>query len=79
MSVLVFGVDGTVRGVHSDAVQEVVAALGPITISRASHVEPNQRGWWVADMAPMGGPKLMPCRTRSEALSLEVDWLTSRL
>ena len=46
-----------------------------LTIQRGSHVEPNERGQWLADLAPVGGPVLGPFRLRSEALEAERDWL----
>ena len=55
--------------------------LGQPHIQRASHVEPDGRGQWIADLAPVGGPKLGPFSLRSAALEaerrwLEVHWLT---
>ena len=49
--------------------------LGPLTIQRASHVEPNAAGQWTADLSPVNGPQLGPFSTRSEGLTAEVDWL----
>ena len=49
--------------------------LGPLTIQRASHVEPNAAGQWTADLSPVNGPQLGPFPNRSEALAAEVDWL----
>lgn len=49
---------------------------------RASHVEPEGRGW-VADMGPVGGPVLTedgaPFRTRAAALAAEAAWLSERM
>jgi hypothetical protein len=67
--------DGTVRVIYSDALAPALNALGSVTIARASHVEPDAAGQWVADMAPVGGPKLAPCALRSEALAAEVAYL----
>jgi len=52
-----------------------LAALGELSIQRASHVEPDDRGQWWADMAPVNGPKLGPHVWRSEALAAEQTWL----
>jgi hypothetical protein len=49
--------------------------LGPLTIERASHVEPNAAGQWIADLSPVSGPQLGPFPNRSEALVAEVVWL----
>ena len=49
--------------------------LGEVHIQRASHVEPTPDGRWMADLRPVGGPVLGPCRRRSIALSMERQWL----
>jgi hypothetical protein len=49
--------------------------LGRLTITRASHVEPDAEGCWFADMGPVGGAVLGPFRSRSEALAAERGWL----
>jgi hypothetical protein len=68
---------GFVRAIHSDRLS--LASLGQVKISRASHVEPNEKGRWFADMAPVGGPRLdnngKGYGTRSAALRAEVEWL----
>jgi hypothetical protein len=65
--------DGTVRCIYSEEIPLV--ALGAATITRASHVEPDQHGRWLADLGPVGGPVLGPFQRRSEALAAEVGWL----
>jgi hypothetical protein len=65
--------DGRVRGIYGEAID--LAALGPIRISRASHVEPDEEGRWLADLAPVGGPVLGPYQRRSDALEAELAWL----
>ena len=52
-----------------------LAALGSLTIQRASHVEPDATGLWWADLTPVQGPCLGPFARRSEALIAEVQWL----
>jgi hypothetical protein len=52
-----------------------LAALGQVQITRGSHVEPDQQGQWLADLAPVGGPLLGPFARRSQALKAEVAWL----
>ena len=64
---------GQVRGIYGEAID--LAALGPPTISRASHVEPDEQGRWLADLSPVGGPVVGPFDRRSEALEAEVAWL----
>ncbi len=64
---------GTVRAVYSELIE--LAALGSPSITRASHVEPDQHGRWFADLAPVGGLVLGPFAQRSEALQAEQQWL----
>ena len=64
---------GLVRGVYGEAIN--LASLGTTSITRASHVEPNEEGRWLADLSPVGGPILGPFDRRSEALEAEVAWL----
>ena len=70
---LVIEADGRVRGVFGEEIDLV--ALGSPRISRASHVEPDDDGRWLADLAPVGGPLLGPFEGRSEALDAELSWL----
>jgi hypothetical protein len=52
-----------------------LTALGSVSISRASHVEPDAAGTWWADLAPVGGPRLGPFDRRTQALAAERTWL----
>ena len=65
--------DGNAKCVYDEAID--VNELGVVAISRGSHVEPDVRGTWVADMSPVGGPTLGPFHCRSEALMAERRWL----
>jgi hypothetical protein len=65
--------DGTARCVYADAID--LAALGPVDIRRASHVEPDTREQWHADLSPVGGPTLGPFCRRGDALATEAAWL----
>lgn len=65
--------DGQVRCVYGETVD--LSSLGPLSIQRASHVEPDANGNWLADLAPVDGPVLGPFNRRSEALAAERDWL----
>jgi hypothetical protein len=65
--------DGSVRGIYGEALD--LATLGTPQIRRASHVEPDDQGRWLADLSPVGGPTLGPFDRRSEALEAEVAWL----
>ena len=65
--------DGTVRAIYAEDIQ--LTNLGSAVISRASHVEPDSQGRWLADLSPVGGPVLGPFDRRSEALAAELAWL----
>jgi hypothetical protein len=67
--------DGTVRAIYQEQID--LGVLGRPTIARASHVEPDAGGRWLADLKPVGGPVLGPFDRRSEALEAENDWLES--
>src|SRR5262249_11353910 len=64
---------GGVRCLYTEATD--LAALGAVTIRRASHVEPWPDGGWWADLAPVHGPRLGPFKRRSQALAAEQAWL----
>ena len=64
---------GVGRCIYTEVVD--LHRLGPLTITRGSHVEPNDRGEWFADLAPVDGPKLGPFSNRSDALTAEAKWL----
>ena len=64
---------GTARCIYTEDID--LSAIGSPVISRASHVEPDQQGRWLADMSPLSGPTLGPFQNRSEALVAEHDWL----
>ena len=64
---------GEVRCIYSDSIP--LSDLGKLSITRASHVEPNSVGQWMADLSPVDGPLLGPFEFRTDALAAEVDWL----
>lgn len=66
--------DGHVRCLYLEAIDLTV--LGQLTIRRASHVEPDERGQWRADMRLIGGPALGSFQRRSDALAAETAWLS---
>jgi len=73
---LVVGCDGGVRCIYDEALD--LREIGRLSITRASHVEPDAEGYWWADMGPVDGPVLGPYGSRSEALGAERVWLARR-
>lgn len=65
---------GTVTLLYTELVP--LTALGPQTLVRASHIEPEADGQWFA--AIVDGPRLGPFPRRSDALAAEVAWLTEQ-
>ena len=70
---LIVEAEGRIRGIYGEEI--ALDALGSPEITRASHVEPNVQGRWLADLSPVGGPVLGPFHQRTEALEAEVAWL----
>ena len=68
---------GVVRCLYDEAID--LAALGAVSIRRASHVEPDAAGGgdgsWSVDLSPVGGPRLGPFPRRGIALDAERRWL----
>ena len=70
---LVVTPNGSVRCIYAEDIP--LDAIGQLTVRRASHVEPDRAGNWLADLSPVGGPLLGPYRRRSQALAAELEWL----
>jgi hypothetical protein len=68
---------GVVHGLYGETID--LAALGPMIIRRASHVEPDSDARWWANLSPVNGLRLGPFDRRSEALSAEQAWLERHL
>ena len=68
---------GQIRCIYGEAIS--LQELGTVSIHRASHVEPDASGNWLADLSPIDGPVLGPFALRSEALAAEVAWLEQHL
>jgi hypothetical protein len=66
--------DGTIRFVYDDEL-EALKYAGPSSTRRASFVEPDRNGLWVADLSPIDGPVFGPFRLRKTALDAERDWI----
>jgi hypothetical protein len=73
MMELVIESDGNLRCIYAEAID--LHVLGSPTIKRASHVEPDTSGRWIADLTLVNGPKLGPFDKRTDALAAEVQWL----
>ena len=72
---LVITPSGAVRCIYAEDID--LRELGRPAIARASHAEPDENGFWWADLSPVSGPTLGPFRSRSDALTAEHVWLTS--
>jgi hypothetical protein len=68
---------GNVHCVYDELLD--LSCLGPASIRRASHVEPDCSGQWWADLEPVAGPRLGPFDRRSQALVAEKVWLEKYL
>jgi hypothetical protein len=71
--VLIVSPKGQVRCIYDELLD--LSVLGTISVSRASHVEPDENGRWLANLQPVDGPTLGPFARRSEALYAERNWL----
>jgi hypothetical protein len=72
---LVISLRGQIRCIYDETIN--LAALGELSISRASSVEPDEQGRWWADLGCVKGPLLGPFTVRSQALAAERNWLES--
>jgi len=70
---IVIETTGNVRMVYDESID--LTSIGHVSISRGSHVEPNDEGQWMADLSPVNGPVLGPFPQRSDALRAEIAWL----
>lgn len=77
MMAIIVTPDGRACCLYAEAID--LHRLGEMNIARASHVEPDDKGQWWADMSPVAGPKLGPFTLRSQALAAEIDWLNDHL
>ena len=50
---MIVATNGSLRCLYDEAID--LAALGRLSITRASHVEPDEQGRWLADLAPVSG------------------------
>lgn len=73
--------NGDMKAIYSDDLKKALENSGWPTdhIERASHVEPDSNGNWVADLSPVKGPRLGPFGTRVEALTAEASWIEDNI
>ncbi len=76
---LSFKADGHIVGIYDDELAGLLESASEVSITRASFVEPGEDGFWYADLAPSGGPKLGPFRLRAAALDAEHAWLERKM
>ena len=62
--------DGTIRAIYAEEIE--LDSLGHAVITRASHVEPDERGCWLADMSPVAGP--VPGRSAGAVRPSRPSW-----
>lgn len=74
---IVFHRNGEIQCVYGEAID--LATLGALVIRRASHVEPDEGGWWHVNLSPVGGPVLGPFDKRGQALRAEEIWLDAAM
>lgn len=74
---LVIDPQGLARCLYSEVLD--LAALGMLSIRRASQVEPDATGQWWVDLVPVHGPQLGPYRRRADALAAEQAWLEANI
>ena len=67
---LIIESSGTVGCIYDESID--LHLIGTPQIKRASHVEPDSNGRWLADLTPVSGPKLGPFGKRTDALAAEV-------
>jgi hypothetical protein len=70
--------NGNLRAIHDDELTPLFDH-GTVHIERASHVEPNTSGQWIADLSPVNGPELGPFTLRQTALDAEVAYLRANV
>jgi hypothetical protein len=70
---LLVSAEGAIRCIYDEVIP--LATMGSLTIRRASHVEPDASGRWLADLSPVQGPRLGPFDSRGLALAAERTWL----
>ena len=74
---LFFQPNGMIRCLYDELIS--IETLGSVSITRASHVEPDAHGAWWADLSPVRGPRLGPFSFRSQALAAEQQWLVEHV
>ncbi len=73
--VIIFDTRGGFRAIYDDEGVEILRAIGPVKIERASWVEPEEGGTWSVDLGAVGGPLRVGYHRRDSALAAEKRWL----
>lgn len=68
---------GGIRRIYNNALD--LREIGTLQITRTSHVKPDAKRCWWADMEPVDGPVLGLFRSRGETLRTERQFLAARL
>ena len=68
---------GTIECLYTESLD--LPEIGKLSIRRASYIEPDGNGEWIADLSPVHGPIIGPFSKRSDALQAEIKWLNQRL
>ena len=80
MAKTLFTVDlntGDVACIYDDKHLPLFEAIGgKLEVTRASEVDPDPDGGWIANLARSGGPVLRGFTRREDAIAAEVEWLT---
>jgi hypothetical protein len=69
---------GNILAIYDDSLVAMFGEAASVETRRASHVEPDGAEW-SADLSPVGGPILRNFKTKSEALSAEVRYISQHI
>jgi len=74
--VIDFSPTGRVTAIYDDELLDVLAGLGELRRPRASDINEDATGMFVADLSRVGGPILPGTQLKRDAERAEVAWLT---
>ena len=70
---MIVATNGSLRCLYDEAID--LAAIGRLSITRASHVEPDEQGRWLADLRPSPARYSGHSFSVANALEAERAWL----